>query len=145
VVADTARGSSPLIVVGDRIVPHSAYRPTPWAEVGDTPGWWAALAFLGGLLVVGGATVRLVGGEATAIGGVLLFFATAVLAGAERTELATGAAVGAMVWTATGISLAMGVDGSPYGTLLALAPAGLALTALGTVRAVGLARARPSG
>jgi hypothetical protein len=143
VAADTARGSSPLLLVGDRVVPHSAFRPSPWSELADTPAWWGALALLGALIVVGGATVRAASGEVTAIGGVVLFFATAVAAGAERTEVGTALALAGIVWTATGISLATGTDGSPGSTLYGFLGVGLALAAFGLAGAVRATRRAP--
>jgi hypothetical protein len=134
--ADTARGSSPILLVGDRVVPHSAYRPTPWAELSDTPAWWGSLALLGGLVALAGTTVGVSAGEATAIGGVLLFFATAVVAGAERTEAATALAVAGLVWTSAGISLATGADGAPTETLYAFVGVGIAVAALGIAGAI---------
>jgi hypothetical protein len=135
VAADTARGSSPVLLVGDRVVPHTVYRPSPWSELSDTPAWWGALALLGGLITLAGATSGISSGEVTAIGGVLLFFATAVAAGAERTELATALALAGLVWTSTGIALAIGTDGSATGTLIAFAALGVALVVVGVAGA----------
>jgi hypothetical protein len=144
VAADARPSDAARIVVGDRVVPRSAYRPSPWAEVADTPAWWGALALVGGLLVLAGGTAVLSSAEATAIGGVLLFFVTAVAAGRERAEWATGLAVSALVWTSTGIALASGADGAPYATLFALVVAGLVLALVGGTRTLFLFRAGAS-
>jgi hypothetical protein len=138
--ADAERGSSPILLVGDRVVPHTAYRPSPWAELTDTPAWWGALALFGGLLVAAGATVGFASGEVTAIGGVLLFFATAVVAGAERTEAATALALAGLVWTAAGISRAIGADGAPTETLYAFVVIGIVAVAVGVAGATRSAR-----
>jgi len=144
VAADTARGSSPLLLVGDRVVPHSAFRPSPWSELASTPAWWGALALLGSLVAVAGATAGIASGEVTAIGGVLLFFATAVAAGAERTEAATALALAGLVWTSTGISLATGTDGSAAATLDGFLGMGALLVVLG-LAGVGRSMRRASG
>ncbi len=145
VAADATRGSSPVLRVADRIVRHAAYRPSPWADLADTPAWWGALALFGALVAFGGTTVGIASGEATAIGGVLLFLATAVVAGAERTEAATALACAGLVWTSAGISLATGADGAPLATFAAFVGVGAFLIALGTVGAVRSSRrARPT-
>jgi hypothetical protein len=124
VAADRRSGSSPFVVVRNRILPRSAYRPAPLAELANTPAWWAALAALGGLIVAAGALLGVGAGEATAIGGVVLFLATAAVAGAERSELATALAVAAIVWTAAGISEAMRVDTAHVATAVGFVTAG---------------------
>lgn len=142
--ADAARGSSPVLLVGDRVVPHSAFRPTPWADLADTPAWWGALALFGGFLVLAAVTIGAASGEATAIGGVLFFLAAAVAAGAERTEVATALALAGLVWTSTGISLATGTDGAPAATAWGFALIGGGLIVLGVAGAVRSA-SRPVG
>ncbi|HTW77735.1 MAG TPA: hypothetical protein VMG14_08260 [Thermoplasmata archaeon] len=136
---DADADRSPVIRVDGRIVPRSAYRPSPFDEIGDTPAWWASLALLGGLLVGAGALLGASDGSATAIGGVVLFLATAVVAGAERAEFATALAVAGVVWTAAGISMATGVDGAPLASLVGFGVVGLMLVGLG---GTGLARGR---
>ncbi len=126
-------GSSPFIVVGERVVPRSAYRPAPLGELADTAAWWGALGVLGAGLVAGGTLLGVRTGEVVAIGGVALFLLTAVAAGAERTELATALAVSGMVWTAAGISVVAGVDGSVFVTGLAFALVGAILLGAGIV------------
>jgi hypothetical protein len=128
--------SSPFVVVGGRILPHSAYRPAPLAELADTPVWRAALAVLGFLLVGAGVLVGSGSGEATAIGGVVLFLATAVVAGAERAELATALAVAGMVWTAAGISVVTGTDGALSATLIGFAAVGVVCAGAGVLGVV---------
>ncbi len=114
----------PVIVVDGRLLGPSAYRPSAFAELQDTVAWWSALAALGGLLLVAGVLVGSGGGEAVAISGVALFFATAVLAGAELTEMATALGVAAVVWTSAGISVALGTDPSLVGSFAGLAASG---------------------
>jgi hypothetical protein len=114
----------PIIVADGRVLGPSAYRPSAFAELEDTVAWWSALAVLGGLVLVAGVLVGSGRGEVVAISGVALFFATAVLAGAERTELATALGVAGVVWTSAGISLALGTDPSWAGSLVGLAALG---------------------
>jgi hypothetical protein len=145
VATEIERSSSPILLVGDRVVPRSAYRPSPWSELANTPAWWGALALFGALVTLAGATAGIRSGEVTAIGGVLLFFATAVAAGAERTEIATSLALAGLVWTSTGIALALGSDGSPTETLYAFAAAGVVLVMVGIAGAArSMRRAAPS-
>ncbi len=129
-VADGS-GSSPYIVVGERVVPRSAYRPAPLGELADTPAWWGSLALLGVALLLGGALLGVRAGEVVAIGGVVLFLLTAVAAGAERTEIATALAVSGMVWTAAGISVVARVDGAVIATTFAFALVGAVLIGVG--------------
>jgi hypothetical protein len=136
VAADAVRGGSPLLLVGDRVVPRGAYRPSPWSDLADTPAWWGSLGVLGALVALAGGTSGIAPGEVTAIGGVLLFFATAIVAGAERAEVATALAAAALVWTSTGISLASGTDGSPSATLDAFVGVGVLLALLGVAGAM---------
>ncbi len=126
-------GSSPYIVVGERVVPHSAYRPAPLGELADTPAWWGSLALLGAATLLGGVLLGIRSGEVVAVGGVVLFLLTAVAAGAERTEIATALAASGMVWTAAGISVVAGVDGAVLATTLAFALVGAVLLGAGTV------------
>jgi hypothetical protein len=133
------RPSSPVLRVGDRVVPSTAYRPTAFVGVANTVAWWTALMLLGAGLVGAGALVDAGLGEVTAIAGVALFLATAVVAGAERTELATALGTVALVWTASGIAVVLGTDPSRPGSLVAFTVAG-ALALVGG--AIGAARAR---
>jgi hypothetical protein len=133
------RPGSPVVRIGGRVVPSSEYRPSALAGLGDTVAWWTALAVLGGGLVGAGLLVAAGWGEATVIAGVALFLATAVAAGADRTEIATALGTVAVVWTASGIAVVLGTDPSPIGSLVGFVVAGaLALTAGG----LGAARAR---
>ncbi|MGI0156325.1 MAG: hypothetical protein ACREDE_09390, partial [Thermoplasmata archaeon] len=86
---------------------------------------------LGALVAGAGAVISSGSGEAVALGGVALFFATAVCAGAGRTEVATALGFAGMVWTAAGISAVLGTDPSPTGTVLGFGAVGLILAALG--------------
>jgi hypothetical protein len=128
----------PLIVVDGRLVSRSTYRPSSIVDLEDTVGWWSSLAFLGGLLLVAGLLVGAGEGEVVTLSGVAFFFGTAVLAGAERTELATPLGVAGVVWTASGISLVLGTDPSFLGSLLGFATAGgiaVVAGAFGAIRA----------
>lgn len=113
------------------MLPRTAYRPSTLVDFEDTVAWWAALASLGGLLVGAGVLVGLGTGDAVAISGVALFFATAVLAGFERIEAATAVGVAAVVWTAAGISVALGTDPSLVGSFVGLAGVGAVAVAVG--------------
>jgi hypothetical protein len=136
--------SSPFVVVGGRVLPHSAYRPTPLAELADTRAWRAALAVLGSLLVGAGVLVGSGSGEATAIGGVVLFLATAVVAGMERNEIASALAVAAIVWTAAGISVVTGTDGGLLASLIGFVLVGISFVAAGLMGIVHPRASRPA-
>ncbi len=125
------------------------YRPAPFAEVENSAVWWTALALLGALIVLGGGFAAALG-DFLAVGGVALFFVTAGLAGAERLELATTAGAAGMIWTATGISIALGTDGSTFATGLGFVAFGggvLALAGTGAHRLRGRTKriSRPAG
>jgi hypothetical protein len=128
---EAEHAGSPVVVVGSRVVPRSAYRPSPLGEIADTPAWWSAITVLGGLLVGVGILLALGSGTATAVGGVLLFLATAVVAGFERVELATSLALSAITWTAAGTSVVMGVDPAVGPTSVAFLAVGVVLLGLG--------------
>jgi hypothetical protein len=127
--------SHPPIVVNGRVLPPSAYRPSTFLELGDTVAWWGSLALLGVLLAGAGILVGADQGEWLAISGVSLFFATAVLAGAERTEAATAVGVAAIVWTSAGIALVLGTDANLWASLLGFAAVGATAVALGSIGA----------
>jgi hypothetical protein len=111
--------SGPLIVVNGRVLAPSAYRPSTLDDIEDTPAWWNSLALLGSLLILGGILVDARMGDVQAIAGTGLFFVTAVLAGVQRTELATATGVSGVVWTSAGISVVLGTNPSPIGAFLA--------------------------
>ena len=125
-----------MIVVEGRVLSPSVYRASSFVELEDTVAWWGSLATLGALLVAAGVLLGADRGELVAIGGVTLFFATAVLAGAERPEPATSLGVAGVVWTSAGVSLALGTDPSLVGSMLGLSVAGAILLALGAGGAV---------
>jgi len=103
---------------------------------GEAPNAWCqSAAVLGGGLVVLGVLVDRGVGTTTAIAGVSLFFATAVLAGFERYEWATAVGFSAIVWTAAGIAISLGTDRYPLGAAAGLGFAGAGLVVLGVVRA----------
>ncbi|HXW66538.1 MAG TPA: hypothetical protein VEL82_01460 [Thermoplasmata archaeon] len=126
---------SPFIVIRGRVLSRSAYRPSSTIELADTPAWWSSLALLGALLAGAGLAIVAGGGETTAIAGVALFLLTAIVAGAERTEAATALAVGAIVWTAAGISVTVGTDGALAASGIGLGLAGGLAALLGTLGA----------
>lgn len=134
---DGASGS-PFVVVDERVVPRSAYRPSPFEDLADTPAWWASLVLLGALTIVAAGLLGARDGEATAIGGVVLFLATAVVAGLERAEAATALAISGLLWTSAGISMAAGFDGDALATGIGFAVAGIGLVGIGSA---GLVRA----
>jgi len=102
--------------------------------------WWSSIALLGGLLLALGGLVGAGLGTPAAIGGVVLFFAAAVAAGAERYAVTTVTGVAAMVWTSAGVSVYLGVDRSLFLSFLALAVVGAAVSVVGGLGAV---RRRP--
>jgi hypothetical protein len=107
-----------MIVVEGRVLSPSAYRPSSILRVENTVAWWASLALVGGTLVAAGLLVYSGAGETLAVAGVALFLLAGVLAGAEWLEAATAVGVGAIVWTATGISLVLDTDPSRAYSLL---------------------------
>jgi|SRR5580658_1430821 hypothetical protein len=134
----------PFLVVEGRVFPPSAYRPSTFMDLEDTPAWWWALAALGVLLLLAGVLVGAQRGEAVAIGGVALFLATAVLAGAERVEIATAFGAAGIIWTAAGISVVLGTDPSAVGSLVGFGVCGATLVAVGALGVVRARRARGS-
>ena len=128
-----------MIVVEDRVVYPSEYRPSTFLNFEDTIAWWRSLAVLGALVAL--LAVAVVGdeGELAAIVGVVLFFATAVVAGQERYELGTALGTAGVVWTATGISLVLRTLGPNAVPALAFGAVG------GLVLLLSLARAGRAG
>lgn len=140
---------APWIRVEGEPIARARYRPATFLEVEDSRAWWGAVAALGGLAVLAGILAPFLG-PSLAIGGVLLFLATAVLAGAERLELATTVGTAGMLWTAAGVSFAFGADRSPSTTALGFAAFGaatLVLAGFGIRRLRGRTKriSRPSG
>jgi hypothetical protein len=139
-LSDEGRTDDPagwrVIKVGDRFL-----EVTPSLSVGAfraqrPDAWWSCLAVLGGSLL---ALAGLVGaglGSVAAIGGVVLFLATAVAAGAERYAIATATGVAAVVWTSAGVSVDLGVDHSLFVSFLALASVGAAASIVGGLGAL---------
>ncbi len=113
-----------MIVVEDRVVYPSEYRPSTFLNFEDTIAWWRSLAVLGALITILAVVVEADQGELAAIVGVGLFFATAVVAGQERRELGTALGTAGVVWTATGISLVLGTLGSVTAAALAIGTVG---------------------
>jgi hypothetical protein len=129
------RPDGPVIVVRGRVLGPGAYRPSSFADLEDTVEWWTALAVVGGLIVGAGLLVGTDQGDITAIVGVALFVVTAVLAGAERTELATALGVAGVVWTSAGISVSLGTDPSSLGSMIVFVAVGGAMVVVGALRA----------
>jgi hypothetical protein len=132
--------SRPPILVDGRVLAPSTYRPSTFVDLEDTPEWWSSLALLGALLATAGVVVFEGAGDAAAVGGVGLFFATAILAGLERTELATATGASGVAWCAAGISVALVGTPAPGNSALGLGLVGAgALIAgiWGAVRARG--------
>jgi hypothetical protein len=132
----------PLIRVDGRVLAPTSYRPTPFVDLEDSVAWWTALSILGAFLALAGVLIGSGEGEATAIGGVALFFATAVSAGAERAEIASALGTAGVVWTALGIAVVLGTDTARVGSLLGLAVSGGAFVAAGAVGALRAGRRR---
>jgi len=119
-----------VVVVDGRVHEIPAYRSAPGPELAGARRWRGALLLLGGLLLgLGGFVGANLGAEA-AVGGVMLFLATAVVAGTERYELATALGVSGVVWTSAGMSVALGADPSLTGSLAGFVIVGL--VAVGT-------------
>lgn len=109
-----------LIYAGGRVFEPAAYRPSSVLRLEDTVAWWTAVAAFGFLLVAAGTMALGRSGTALAIGGVVCFLATAVVAGSERFELATVLAIAGVVLTSIGISIVLGTDPSILGTAIVL-------------------------
>ncbi len=123
-------------------LPHVARREDP-------ARWWRAFSAWSILTLPLGVLVGLGLGSPTAIGGFLLFLATAVVVGDERYELGTALGASGVVWTASGISVYLGVDPSLLASLVGfevVGALGLIAAGLGLLRAGarGLASERPS-
>jgi hypothetical protein len=117
--------------VGGRVVEPSRYRPSSVVRLEDTVAWWGSLGLFGGLAIGLGILAYGSGGSAAAVGGVALFLATAVVAGAERYEPATALAGAGIVWSSVGISLYLGTDPSPGSTFVVLSVVGAVALVLG--------------
>lgn len=130
-----------VLVVNGRVIEMPAHRTTDRVRLESSPAWWGSLAWLGGALVVLGAFVGAGLGSATTIIGVSLFFATAILSGAELYEFATAVGASAVLWTSAGISVYLGADPSLVASMVALVVLGLVM--LGAA-SVGIARTRSS-
>jgi len=114
-----------VLVVNGRVHEVPARRSADSVRLEGSVAWWASLVVLGGLLVVLGALVGADLGVAAAIGGVALFFATAVLAGDERYEFATALGAAGVLWTSMGIAVDLGTDPAPTASLFVLASVGV--------------------
>ena len=125
-----------IIVVNGRVEELPAHYPSRITGRGEATEGWISLALLGGLLLALGALVGTDQGSAAAIGGVVLFLATAVLGGAERYEFATALGVSGVVWTAAGMSVYLGIDPSLVGSFLGFAIVGVASVGAGTAGAL---------
>ncbi|HEY1197769.1 MAG TPA: hypothetical protein VGG32_03470 [Thermoplasmata archaeon] len=125
-----------MIVVDGRVLEMPSYRSASTARLEGSVAWWGSLALLGGSLLVLGAFVGADLGSATAIGGVVLFLVAAILAGAERYELATALGVSAVLWTSAGIAVYLGTDPSLIGSLLAFAIVGVVALVAGGLGAL---------
>jgi hypothetical protein len=131
-----------LILVNRRLHEVMTTSALDRVRLEGSAAWWGSLSFLGGSLLVLGAFVGANAGTAAAVGGVMLFFATAVLAGAEQYEFATALGVSALIWTSAGIAVYLGTDPTSFGSFLALTILGLAVLVTG---GLGTLRKRPRG
>jgi hypothetical protein len=109
-----------VITVRGRVLETPVSRSPDAARLEDSVAWWSALGTLGALLALLGYPVVEGWGSPVAVLGVLLFFATAVVAGAERYEFATALAIAGVVWTSFGIAVVLGTDPSRLGSLVVL-------------------------
>ncbi|HTS33442.1 MAG TPA: hypothetical protein VMI55_05850 [Thermoplasmata archaeon] len=107
--------------------------------------WWTSLATWGALLLPLGALVGTGLGASSAIGGFLLFLVTAVAVGDERYELATALGVSAVIWTAVGVSVSLGADGSLVASLVGLTAVGALGLIVGVFGSLGTRGATPIG
>jgi hypothetical protein len=128
-----------IIVVNGRVLEIPAHRSVVFPPLEGSLAWWKSLALLGGMLVVVGAFVGADWGSAAAIGGVLLFFAAAILSGSERYEFATAVGVAALIWTSAGISVDLRADPSLIGSSLGFVVVGAAALLTGSY---GILRSR---
>jgi peptidoglycan/LPS O-acetylase OafA/YrhL len=135
----TEPSGRPLIVVNGRVQELPPYRSSVLSLGEHRSDGWVAVAILGVLSMALGGLVAEDQGSAAAVGGVVWFLGTAVLAETERPELATALGVSGVVWTAVGISVYLGVDPSRAGTFVALVLLGAVAVLAG---AVGLVRTR---
>jgi len=94
--------SRPAVPFHDGGAPVSRFRPSPFEHGGTALGWSGALVGLGALVAAAAGACAAGFGEATAIGGVVLFLAAGVVAGLERPEAVGALAVGGMVWVSLG-------------------------------------------
>jgi hypothetical protein len=127
-----------ILVINGRVV-ETGYRARGSTSPTGAEGW-RAVSLFGGTLLPLGILAGLNEGGAAAIAGVVLFLIAGVAAGAERYPLAAAVGCSAIVWAATGISLALGVDTWPIGTLTGAVVAGLVFAFLGLLRARSLGR-----
>lgn len=128
-----------IVVTRSGVVEVPASRSAHAVRLEDSVAWWGSLAVLGASLVVLGLIVGAALGSAAAIGGFVLFLATAVLVGDERYEVATAMGISGVIWTSAGISVSLGTDPSLVGSLVGFEIVGV----LGLVVGVpGILRAR---
>lgn len=120
---------------GEVVTPR-AYRPSTAFDFEDTVAAWSALAIAGTLIAIAGLLVVAGMGEAATLLGVGLFFGTAVVAGADRIEVATALGVGGVICMAAGVSAVLGSDPSRLGPFVGLAAAGALATGFGGVGAL---------
>lgn len=121
-----------VIVVNGRVLEIPAYHPTGPTALENSVAWWESVVLLGVALVVLGVLVGADLGSVAAVGGVALFLATGIVAGAERYEAATALGVAAVLWTSAGISVSLGVDPSLIGSLVAFATIGAVVIVAGS-------------
>jgi hypothetical protein len=109
-------------VIDGRVVPTSAYRAPSSFSFERSPRWTLSLAVVGLLALVASAFVAVHAGETLVLTGVGLFFLTAVLAAADRPDLAAGVGFGAILFVSIGIALLLGTI--PPGPIAAAVAAG---------------------
>lgn len=127
-----------VLVINGRILEVAAYRTAGPPRLENTVAWWESLVLLGGMLLVLSGFAAAGWGARAAIGGVVLFLVTAVLAGVERYEFATATGIAALLWTSAGVAVLLGLGGRPVDWFVAFAAAGVAMAVAGAAGAVRL-------
>ena len=122
-----------VLVVNGRVHEVPAGRSVDRVRLESSVAWWTSLGIFGGLLAVLGVLVGTDLGVPAAIGGVSLFFATAVLAGDERYEIATALGSAGVLWTSLGIAVDLGTDPARSVSFVVLASIGIVAMAAGVL------------
>jgi hypothetical protein len=128
------RPSSPVFLIGGRVVGGSVYRTREYPDLEDNGSWWTAASVFGVLVIGAGFLILLNAGASLAVTGVAFFLTSPVVMATRRFELSTAVGGAGFVWTTAGIGVSMGtlrnVPEVPFGFLLV----GLAILAVSLYR-----------